>query len=493
MKKQMLLSKLLCLFLILATLSMLAVGCKNEEEEPVQTQPNTNTSDKQYDANGFLMDNLPDLNFNKEVRIVVSTSQKNQVAPSEMGEDVVANAIYQRNETVADRLGIEIDFIPIDTPWDGRETFTQIIKSTCDSGDAYDALAVYNPMPGALAIRGLLDNLGNTKYIDLQGPWWPASFVNEVVIDNTLFTLVESSSKGTLRNMHGVFFNNDLIKDYKLDDPYKMVKENKWTFANMMALIKDTGADKDNTPGKSADDFFGVVTGTQAKLETWFFGMGYKYCTKNQTTGELELTMSDVNYMLEFIDAFNTATATNDFLLWDNNGHTKAFFSNRAILYMSSVQLVESGVNNGHELDYGVVPLPKKNSEQQNYATNIANSHDVWCIPVRVDDMDVSSAILECMASEAYRQIAPVYFDQCVKLRYAPDERLGEMYDLIRSSIVFDFTSIYQFAFDKDPRGVLHGSLINPDTMLWNDQWGANEGMFLTGFENLLALYSEAK
>ena len=492
MKKISILHKLLCLALVLCTVLATAVACTNEEDVK-QTGELTNAKTEDlYDEQGFLKDALPDnLDYGEVVRIVVSESQKNNVYQEELSENVIANAIYNRGLTVEERLGIEIEWIPMDATWNAnRNTFFQHIQSTSDAGQAYDALCLYNLMPGALASRGSLTNIGNTKYVDLTAPWWPSDFVKQVVIDDVLYSLVENSSRGTLYNLHGVFFNNELIEDYKLNSPYDMVKDNTWTFANMMALVKDTYSDKDNTPGKSNGDFYGIMTGTEAKIETWFFGMGYKYATKNDA-GELELMMNDMSYMLSWFDEFNAATATNDFLLWDKNGHTKAFFAGNAILYMSAIRLVDNGVNQGVEMDYGIVPVPKKDSSQENYITNVANSHDMWCVPTQVSDIDMSSAILECMASESYRQVAPVYFDQCIKLRYAPDERLAEMYDLIRSSIVFDFCAIYSFAFDNVPRTILHEVAKNPSSITWNDQWERYGQSFETGFANMLKIYTE--
>lgn len=85
---------------------------------------------------------------------------------------------------------------------------------------------------------GALENLGQTKYPDLTGPWWPSDFVNEIVVNDMLYSLVESSSKGTLCNIHGTFFHEELIDRYGLTSPYEMVENNIWTFANRMALIR---------------------------------------------------------------------------------------------------------------------------------------------------------------------------------------------------------------------------------------------------------------
>ena len=90
---------------------------------------------------------------------------------------------------------------------------------------------------------------------------------------------------------------------------------------------------------------------------------------------------------------------------------------------------------------------------------------------------------------ESYRYVAPIYFDQCVKLRYAPDERLSEMYDMIRDSIVFDFCVIYSFALPQVPRTLLHASAKNPSTTPWTSQWEKNGGPMENGFASILDLY----
>jgi hypothetical protein len=103
-------------------------------------------------------------------------------------------------------------------------------------------------------------------------------------------------------------------------------------------------------------------------------------------------------------------------------------------------------------------------------------------------NLDMSSAILECMASESYRQVAPVYFDQCIKLRYAPDERLSEMYDLIRDSMVFDFYSIHRGIFN-DPTSVLLRCVTRPELSNWRSQQAAHKSAWDVKFNELISLY----
>ena len=490
MKKTAFFAKLLCLLLALTMLLGVMAACATEDDEADASAEAEGTEEEIATGTEEIEDGLDGLNFNTEVKAVASKDQKNQVFVLEESENVILNAVYQRTLTVEDRLGLTIQWSAMDAAWNNqRDIFFQHIQTTCESGIAYDALCLYNLMPGALAAKGLCENLADTTYIDLEKPWWPEDFVNEIVINDRLYCLVENSSYGTLRNIHGVFFNNTLLEARGLRSPYDMVANNEWTFANMIALVKDQYSDLNENGSQDKDDFYGVMTGTEAKIETWFYGMGYKYASKN-AEGLPELLMDDVEYITSWLDEFGAATASNkDFWMWDKEGHTKMFFKESTILYMTAIRMVEHGASAEVKIDYGVVPVPKKDASQEKYITNVANSHDMWCIPVNGKDIDVSSALIECMAVESYKYVAPIYFDQCIKLRFAPDERLSAMYDLIRDSIVFDFCVIYSFALPQVPRSLLHASAKSPATTPWTSQWEKHGTTMENGFAAILDLY----
>ena len=497
--------RVLSLVLILCMTAAAFASCASDDDKSKSTAENTKAEEGTgvpTDEDGFVLDNLPDdLNFNREMKILYSDYlEKESVSNEKEAEgNVVQNAIYNRWQTVQDRLNVEITWIPLPGKWDGsKDNFIKDVETKSTTGDAYDAVLSYNLFPGALAHKGLVENLYGTEYIDLTAPWWPSAFIEESVLNNTIYGVVENSSHAVLCNLHGVFFNNQLLEDYKLESPYDMVANNTWTFDNMMAMIKDVGADENNNSKKDYGDFYGLVTGTEAKIETWFFAMGYRYSQKN-ANGELELLMSDAETMVKWIDRFNMAFDSKDAWLFDrdenNKGsHTKSFFANKAILYMTSIQLVDSYIAKEIDIDFGVVPVPKGSEKQERYISNVANHHDIWSIPINTQSFTESTALVECMASESYRQVAPVYFDTCVKLRYAPDERLYDMYDLIRDSITFDFFQTYTFVLDSyalNPRSLITQCVTDKtgQRVQWGSQWAQYEANINSAFNDILALY----
>ena len=484
------------LLLALCMLVSVFAACATEDEEggdDVAETDGSNTGNTEEET--LVPDNL-DITLDRDVSILYSDYLKGieYVAEEDIGESVISKAIYDRWQNVQDRLNVEINWVPEPGKWDGTQnTFMQKVQTTSETGAAFDAIVCYNLIPGAMANKNLLQNLMDSEYIEVDMPWWPQAFVEDAIVNETLYGIVESSSYSNLQHLHGTFFNNDLIDSYGLEDPYQHVANNTWTFDNMLAMIKDVGSDLNEDGKKDSKDFFGVVTGTQAKIETWFFGMGYRYSQKN-ANGEIELLMSDSTKMIEWVDRFNNATASKDFLIYDFDGHTTAFFENRAVLYMTSLVMVNSMIQKEVKMNYGVVPVPKGDESQERYYSNVANHHTNWCVPINVDDFQESTALIECMASESYRTTAPVYFETCVKLRYAPDERLYAMYDMIRDSMTFDFCQTYSFVFSTDPRTMITACTdISKDgsgpKANWQSQWEQKGGDFENGFADILTLY----
>ena len=73
----------------------------------------------------------------------------------------------------------------------------------------------------------------------------------------------------------------------------------------------------------------------------------------------------------------------------------------------------------GSEVNYSILPAPKYDETQENYRTAVAFTHTMYCIPIDAKNTDKSGAVLECMASEAYRNVTPALFETAFKYQYS--------------------------------------------------------------------------
>lgn len=505
MKKQSMWLRIIVLMLSLCMLVSVFAACATEDEDGTDgaTSGDESSGDQiateeefETDAGGFRVDGLgSDLKFDASIKILADKTYRKQVAPTveECEGDSVRAVIYKRNETVQERLGLEITWVESTAgAWGGAAKVLQDVQTACET-DPYDAICVYNLTPYMLAVNGLCANLyDEDNYLDLTAPWWPSALLDEILVNETLYAISESDDYGLLRNMMAMFFNVELLESRNMESPYDLVAKNEWTIDKLSEMIKETYEDKNGNGKRDENDIYGFVNATESKMDAWYFALGYKYA-EVQNNEIVSLLGSDhmqtyVEKMLDF--------HTDDTMLWDADAHGGSkqdmqFRNERAYFYSTGIFITEEIKRDESTFEYGVVPMPKLNSQQDRYYTHLSNTYDTWCVSFNANDLDLSSAVLECMASEAYRQIGPTYFDTYVKLRYANNEKLAPMYDLVRDSVTFDLIYLYSVAYTTNPKDALKKCITAPTQNSWSSVYATNKDVWDGAFDQIVATYAK--
>ena len=99
--------------------------------------------------------------------------------------------------------------------------------------------------------------------------------------------------------------------------------------------------------------------------------------------------------------------------------------------------------------DYGIIPLPMLDENQEFYNSCIHDSCTIFCVPITVANTTAVSAVLEALAAESARLVSPAYYEQALKVKYTRDSDAGDMIDLIYSHISTDFAFLYSSALSN--------------------------------------------
>ena len=514
MKTTQKLTKILLVLLALAMVLSTFAACTTEEDDPAATEAGSGAGEGggeqlddgyqhggkwdgwRLDANGYIMDRLPeDMNFGDEFVFLADSSQKGHFYATEEDTAPVPASLYARNTTVEERLGISLVWKLETCGSSSISAFNQLCETDVQSGHEYDCVTAYNLTPYRLANKGYLLNLAGTTNIDLEAPWWPEEYLSSMLYKNQLYALVDNASVGTVTNMSCIFFNNTLLNDKGIESPYALVEKNEWTMPKLKELIKDTYFDKNGdgkAQGGAEGDVYGLVTSTNARLTCWYYGAGLRFTNVN-AAGELVFN-TDVEDATKRIDAVLDMFSTDDSLVTEPKSQYQMFEAELAYFYLCVVSMATHMVNNDINIDYGVAPIPKMNSEQSRYYTHVPNTHESWYLLSSTQDEECSSAFIEAMASESYRQVNPVFFETNLKIRYAPDENLAQMYDLIRESITFDFAYLYKSTIGQgltdDVDKCIRNCISAPETYQWATLWAGMKDTVAGNFQNLLDIYS---
>lgn len=93
--------------------------------------------------------------------------------------------------------------------------------------------------------------------------------------------------------------------------------------------------------------------------------------------------------------------------------------------------------------DYGVIPNPKFDSEQDEYHSTMYEAMRFMAVPYNCQKADAACMLLEELAFEGYNSILPVYYETVLKNKYVRDDVSARMIDLIRENLATDFAIIY--------------------------------------------------
>lgn len=422
----------------------------------------------------FVPDDLPDtLNFDgNEVHIFGWERNVPEFTVESETGDIVNDAIYQRNRTVEERLGVRLTYTlaPGNNSNMGQWTKT-VMNSTLSADGSNDIVGGYSMAGASLAYNHMLIDLAGQQYLDFTKPWWPASLINEAAVNGRLYFCSGDISDYLIYYLNAVFFNKKLTNAYDVGDLYSAVRDGSWTLDMFAEKSANAYEDLNGNGKKDANDQFGM-TMSSVCADSLYFSSGLRISGTDEEGLPVisedfgsEKTQALVSYL---VDLFKTESA---YLSTDDN-YQKPFLESRAMFFLVDVEFASTKLRYT-DIEYGILPIPKYDEQQQDYKTISSFTYTLYGIPIDAKNPECSAAVLECLGSEAYRTVSPALFETALKVKYADDEDTSDMYDIIRAGVVFDIARIFCNSMDNMSFSMFRTSLIdkNPN---WISKYESN-------------------
>ena len=446
--------------------------------EAIATEPEE-TKDPNFDDEGYRKSTPPELDYKgEEINLLVWEDVERpefEVLESETGLDIVKDAIYERNIKVESTLGVK--FVWHEQAGDSNDlkAFVSYVQNCYSSGVYYDIIATYSRTAASLSANALLTDLNtvDNSYLDFDMPWWPETMLETCSIRDSLFFISGDISTNLLHFMYAIYYNMDMLKNLGLEDPVAMVDNKTWTLDKLIEMTADLYQDADQSGKASDDDIYGF-TSNYYHLEAFYSGAGMKLL-EPATDGKV-LKISDDYTSQKTVDLVDKLAS------WFKQGDTYVnpaggnlqndlvFAEGRALFTQNRVYIADAQYGGGRlrnaDWEYGILPNPLYDENQENYITLLGNPFTLWCIMDNAADPSMSTAVIECMASEAYRKTTPALFENNMKYRYTPDSaNKGDgtrMFDIIRENISFDlgrmFAAEMNYMSERPLRAALDGA-----------------------------------
>ena len=466
--------RLIALVLACLMLATFFVSCEKDDVDP-------DNGDYLPDEDPYEKDDLPELNYGGENVTMLYWSDrvhKEEFEITEPSDDLVINASYKRTKTTEQRLGIKFGYASCvgNASGDNTAKFIAFWKKDISSGACeYDVVGCYGLTMAACSTAGLCMNLKDYDYINLDEPWWPERLQDQATINKRLYFASGDISLAYLYEMYMMFYNRNMIEEYRFDtDPLKYALDGTWTWDKFYTYCAAVGANDANNNGEvDGNDKYGLIV-EYNRLCPIFFSIGVTMVSHDNTGG---LSVSDSCYSHkadQFVADINNFIHNSGSAYYypETDEKVRDFFANGNTLFMiNRAAVAKTHLAHKEGLEYGILPMPKYDEEQEEYVSTLANGFSMYGISMGIageegrDEM--CAAIIECLASESYRQISPVLYETIMKLRYAPDAETAQVYDIVRSTMQFDLARLFHQALETFPQSLFK------DTIKYNTSWGA--------------------
>ncbi len=471
-------SKLQRIFAALLTSLMVLpiVACASDDNPsgsdttaaPIQNDVTTapESVDDGYDKNGYIRDTLdPNLNFGGEtITTLYWEDMEHQEFFSEgIDGEIVNDAIFTRNETVQNRLNVKLDFVGTAANASNVANYVNMVRKSVDAGDrAYDILGAYSLSVASCAQNGLTLDLLELDHLNFDMPWWPEKLIEQAVIKDKLYFASGDISANVIYMMYVTFFNKGIATDYNLESPYDLVQKDQWTMDKMFELSAGVYRDLNGDGQKNEGDQFGMYT-TKLHSDAFFWGSGTTVLINKGEEGLIfnpEFGSERVQSVLEKVCRF--LYESDDGYMVTSDATLGEFAAGHSLFYFDRARMaIRDAVKEAQDLDYGIVPIPKYDDSQDSYSCIMGNPFTLYAIPIDHDNPDMAAAVMECMASESYRQVTPAVFETTLKIKYSKDEVSSQMLDIARDSVVFDLGRLFYTALNGMPTQAWENAVYN--------------------------------
>lgn len=426
----------------LVSSSLTACGEKEVETKPV-SDATAVVSEDEVPTTTEIRDDLGEYDF-EGATFDMYTRHTNMFYPSmeveESTGDVLSDAVYNRNRLLEERFHFVFQETAYTNTQEGNDAPRKLLAA---GDDTYEIMVGRYLNMFNYAAEGMLLPTTALPNIDMTKPYWDAEMYENLSICGKHFFATGSFNLSSYDFTHALLFNKDMVKDHDLGDLYTIVQEGTWTFDRFQTMCETVLQDVDGDGVMGEDDIYGYTARSSAVMPAFWVGGDVQPVTRDETDALQFTALANE----KFFDICNKVFA----MTWNNNGWNACYasmnnaegdvkpaecFRKNGALFLDA-KLYEITSLRDSDVDFGIIPYPKYDITQKNYLSRMEGC-ELFGVPLTNTALEMTSTILEAMASESRLTVVPAYYEIMLKNKVSRDVESAAMLDLIMENLVFD-------------------------------------------------------
>ncbi|MCL1792660.1 MAG: extracellular solute-binding protein [Oscillospiraceae bacterium] len=360
---------------------------------------------------------------------------RRDIIAEEITGEAINDAKYNRFKAIEERYDIEINLVYLG---DAGKTYDYLSKSIATDDVRYDLTHVHASSIAQVVSAGILMDLKKLPYPDFGNPWWNKNLMESMTVKNVLL-LCPSAIE--LPYSSATCFNKQMVQDNAMESPYELVRRGDWTMDKFYEICSGISKDLNGDGIFDKNDQYGFTTQNSWMLKSYLYAGNHTILVKDENdVPQLNKNYEHLSRIAEkMVNLFLQKNVT--FMFDSNNEIDFPISMGSGRVFAIGLHLAEMSYLRGSDVDYGIVPLPKLDKEQENYPG--ISWGGFFAVPQNVSDPEMSGIIFEALSAESYRTILPIFKEQQLSIKFTRDEESIEMLDLIYDNMIYDMAPNY--------------------------------------------------
>ncbi|MBQ7983777.1 MAG: hypothetical protein IJ302_09405 [Clostridia bacterium] len=401
-----------------------------------------------------VLHNVPDtLDFSGETLNllycpVIGTYNINQT--EDTGENV-ETAIYEANHAVMEYLNCSFAYI------EGGVVENNLMKNSLLADDnAFDAAFAVQWLTTSLIPDGMLCNLNDAPYLELDRPWWYVGYNEEAAApDGQKYMLAGDLNLNTLRKASVLVMNTDLMADMDIDstEVIGQVLDGTWTWDTFDTMARSIYTDINGNSARDADDTYGIACTTRSIVDHMLVNSGIRMTERN--SDNIPTIIFNNEKTVSSVENITALFHDNIGMFYEEGCSFTTLLSENRVLFLPVLLSSLEGFRN-IETNYAVIPMPKLDETVVQYSALVHDDTTILCVPANCEKTELTFAAMELLAYEGYTRVMPQYYEVSMKEKYlrGTDSTAVQLIDLIHDSVTTDYGYVYNHLIGEPITGL---------------------------------------
>lgn len=368
---------------------------------------------------------------------------------AEENGDIIQDNVYKRNRMVENDYNVNLKFETVD--WgDGSNKIRELILAGDNTFDLFTC--VHLSIASLMADNYFID-WKLLPEIDLSRSCYVQAANETYSIGDKMPLLFGDFMETNFMRCWSFLFNKRLIEEYKLENPYTVVDEGRWTVDYLIKVTRDIHNDLDGNSTMDENDMYGLTTDRLATLDGFSRSLKMSGIKKDKDNlpvldywKENTVTAFEKLYSLYYESAGTYASK-------ENMTHVENIFAvGRSVFASTRLDFIMKEAMRDMKDDYGVIPYPKL-EEADDYATYLSGTFSAQMIGVIQPEANLHRTALITQALNAYSHeyVTPSIVETTLKTKTARDDESIRMVNLVFDKRQYSFDSIDEGGFKLSP------------------------------------------